>query len=326
MKYGVIGTGWIAEEFVKGANLTGKMELAAVYSRTEEKGREFADKFGCKTVVTSLESFAKLNDFTSVYIASPNALHYEQSRLMLENGKNVICEKPITVTPEQLEELQQLADEKKLIYTEAMMMAFNSVSEKIAEAIKKIGKIRTAHFDFTQYSSKYQALINGQLPNIFNPKMATGSLMDLGCYCVYAARYFFGNPQSIYACSQFLETGADCSTTAVLHYKNMDLTVTCSKVGQDYCGSQIIGDLGTIKIESISKLWNAEVFYTDGKTAKLSGEPEKSVLMSYEADGFYNFVNSFEVYEKKYTLLKNISLDVCKIIDEIRKQSGICFK
>ncbi len=116
MKYGVIGTGWIAEEFVKGANLTGKMELAAVYSRTEEKGREFADKFGCKTVVTSLESFAKSNDFTSVYIASPNALHYEQSKLMLENGKNVICEKPITVTPEQLEELQQLADEKKLIY------------------------------------------------------------------------------------------------------------------------------------------------------------------------------------------------------------------
>ena len=56
-----------------------------------------------------------------MYIASPNSLHYEQSKLFLQNGKHVICEKPITVEPEQLEELQQLAQQKQLIYLEALI-------------------------------------------------------------------------------------------------------------------------------------------------------------------------------------------------------------
>ena len=108
MRYGVIGTGWIAKSFIDGAREVCGSEFAAVYSRTTESGNKFAAENKIEKVYTDINEFAK-GDFEAVYIASPNRLHYEQSKLMLQSGKHVICEKPITVEPEELEELQALA-------------------------------------------------------------------------------------------------------------------------------------------------------------------------------------------------------------------------
>ncbi len=323
MNYAVIGTGWIAESYVRGTCLSDNINLKAVYSRTKEKGLEFGNKFSCTNIYTDLNEFAKAEEFDSVYIASPNVFHYRQSKLMLENGKNVICEKPATVTPEQLTELYDLAESKGLIFTEAMMMAYNPVSEKIAEAIKKIGEVHSVHFDFSQLSSKYPAYKRGEVPNIFNPEMATGCLMDLGCYCVYASSYFFGMPESITAHSVFLDTGADASTSAILTYPDMDISITSSKVGQDFCGSQIIGDLGTIRIESISKLTNSEVIFNDGTREKICGDVPKEVLMQYEAEKFRDFIENYEQTVNDYLRAKNNSINTCIILQEIRDKSGI---
>ena len=134
MKYGVIGTGWIAKSFIDGARMLTQADFTAVYSRTEESGCRFAAENEIPKVYTSLEEFAK-GDFDAVYIASPNRLHYEQSKLMLQSGKHVICEKPITVEPEELEELQTLAKKNGLIYIEAIMYMFNPARELLKDAI-----------------------------------------------------------------------------------------------------------------------------------------------------------------------------------------------
>ena len=323
MNYAVIGTGWIAESYIRGTQLAENINLTAVYSRTAEKGLEFGSKFSCTNIYTDLTEFAKAEEFDSVYIASPNVFHYRQSKLMLENGKNVICEKPAAVTPEQLTELFELAESKGLIFTEAMMMAYNPVSLKIKEAIGKIGEVHSAHFDFSQLSSKYPAYKRGELPNIFNPEMATGCLMDLGCYCVYASSYFFGMPDAMTAHSVFLDTGADASTSAILIYPDMDISITSSKVGQDFCGSQIIGDLGTIKIESISKLTNSEIIFNDGVREKICGDVPKEVLMKYEAESFRDFVSDYEQNKNKYLNAKKHSINTCIMMQDIREKAGI---
>ena len=323
MNYAVIGTGWIAESYVRGTRLSENINLTAVYSRTEEKGLEFGSKFDCTNIYTDLNEFAKAEEFDSVYIASPNVFHYRQSKLMLENGKNVICEKPATVTPEQLTELYELAESKGLIFTEAMMMGYNPVSEKIAEAIKKIGEVHSAHFDFSQLSSKYPAYKRGELPNIFNPEMATGCLMDLGCYCVYASSYFFGMPESITAHSVFLDTGADAATSAILSYPGLDVSITSSKIGQDYAGSQIIGDLGTIRIESISKLVNSEIIFNDGTKEEICGDVPKEVLMQNEAEKFRDFIENYEQNVNTYVKAKQNSINTCILLQVIRRKSGI---
>lgn len=289
IKFGVIGSGWIAEEFVKGATLVDGFTFSAMYSRTEEKGREFAGKFGGAKVYTNLDEFAK-SDIDAVYIASPNFLHYPQSKLMLENGKHVLCEKPITENEEEFIELCELAERHGLIYTEAIMMLHLPYRNEIKSKLSSLGNITTAHFDFSQLSSKYPALIRGENPNIFNPKMKTGCLRDLGIYCFYPAIDFFGVPQKIISASGKVSTGADGYGTTILCYPDKHVTLTYSKLGQDYNGSQIIGDNGTMTIGSISRLADISVHYTDGTDEKVIGETEKHVVMSYEAADFCDYI------------------------------------
>ncbi|MBQ5591635.1 MAG: Gfo/Idh/MocA family oxidoreductase [Clostridia bacterium] len=322
IKYGVIGSGWIAEEFVMGAQTVEGLEFAAMYSRTYEKGKEFAEKFGCENIYTDLEKFAK-SDIDAVYIASPNVFHYEQSKLMLENGKHVLCEKPITITPDEFSELFTLAQSKNLIYTEAIMMMFSPNRNLLRNALGKIGKITTAHFDFSQLSSKYAALKRGENPNIFNPEMKTGCLRDLGIYCYYPAVEFFGIPEKITSRAGFIETGADGYGTAVLDYPDKQVTLTYSKIGQDYLGSQIFGDKGTITIESISKLTNIKIHFADGKTEEVTGETEKYILMSYEAEKFYGFITGFEKNKEEYFYINNIISEVNKLMYEVKNQCNI---
>ena len=315
MKYGVIGTGWIAKSFIDGARMLCNAEFAAVYSRTAENGNKFASENNIPEVFTDIAEFAK-SDFDAVYIASPNRLHYEQSKLMLENGKHVICEKPITVDPEELEELQSLAKKNGLIYIEAIMYMFNPAKKLLEDAVSKIGRITSVHFDFSQLSSKYPAYLAGSLPNIFNPALATGCLMDLGIYCVYPALDLFGLPQKITACAHFMESGADGSGTAGLLYPEKLITFTYSKLGQDRLGSQIFGDEGTIKIESISKLINMSTTAKNGDIQEIIGDVPKEKLMGYEALGFERFIA--DPSDEYYQVTRQRALQTSQIMKQIR--------
>ncbi len=320
IKFGVIGSGWIAEEFVKGAELVDGLEFSAMYSRTYDKGKEFSSKFADVPVYTDLQKFAE-SDIDAVYIASPNVCHYEQSKLMLQHGKHVLCEKPITILPEEFEELRALADSKKLVYTEAIMMLHLPAENIVKNELKKLGKITTAHFDFSQLSSKYSALKNGENPNIFNPEMKTGCLRDLGIYCFYPAIDFFGVPDEIISTAGFVETGADGYGTTILKYPQMLVTLTYSKIGQDCCGSQIIGDEGTITFNSISKLTGVVLHKKNGETQEIVGEIEKHILMSYEAKNFYDFIKN---YEKNLEKINEINDKIFNVILAMNQVKNLC--
>ena len=322
MRYGVIGTGWIAKSFIDGARMLCNADFAAVYSRTEENGGRCAKENEIPKVYTDINEFAS-GDFEAVYIASPNKLHYEQSKLMLENGKHVICEKPITVEPEELEELQALAKENGLVYIEAIMYMFNPARDLLKEAIGKIGRITSVHFDFSQLSSKYPAYLEGKLPNIFNPSLATGCLMDLGIYCVYPALDLFGMPRKITACASFMESGADGSGNAALLYGDKLVNLTYSKLGQDRLGSQIFGDKGTITVESISKLINMNIIDNNGNKTEIIGDVPKEKLMGYEAKAFEDFIANPD--DEYYAVTRERALQTSRIMKEIRNLSGIKF-
>lgn len=322
MRYGVIGTGWIAKSFIDGARMLCDAEFAAVYSRKTESGEKFASENNIPEVYTDINKFAD-GDFDSVYIASPNRLHFEQSKLMLESGKHVICEKPITVEPEELEELQTLAKKNGLVYIEAIMYMFNPARELLKEAIAKIGRITSAHFDFSQLSSKYPAYLAGNLPNIFNPTLATGCLMDLGIYCVYPALDLFGLPKKITACAHFMESGADGSGNSAFLYGDKLVNLTYSKLGQNRLGSQIFGDEGTIVIESISKLTNMKLIDNKGNSTEIIGDVIKEKLMGYEAEAFEKFIRNPD--DPYYQTVCERALQVSKAMKEIRELSNIKF-
>ena len=324
IKYGLIGTGWISQEFVKGAQEVEGLKLEYVYSRSLEKGRDFARLFACENVVTSLDDLAN-SGIDAVYIASPNSLHYEQSLFFLERGIHVLCEKPATVNAAQIEHLQSLAKARGLVYLEAFMFLYSPNRFILADALKELGKIRSGHFDFSQHSSRYQAYLKGENPNIFNPQMAGGSLMDLGCYCICPTVYFWGLPKSLKASAVFLENGCDSNGAALLDYGDFLASLSYSKTGQSRGVSQIIGDKATLTIKSISQLTGLEIHYQSGGTSCLAGSSPKHLIMAHEARAFYDLISSKNFDDEGYKKAQKTSLQTARVSQAIREDAGIRF-
>lgn len=322
LKYAVVGTGWITGEFIKGASLVPGMKLEAVYSRSASRGESFAALTGAPFWFTDLDEMAR-SGVDAVYIASPNICHFHQSEIFLKNGKHVICEKPATVTPDALARLQELAARKNLVYTEAIMYMFSPVRNTLKSALERLGKISGARLDFSQLSSKYEALKRGEKPNIFNREVAAGCFMDLGCYCVCPALDLFGEPAAVSASSGFLPDGTDVYGAAVFDYADKQIALTYSKIAQDRCGSQILGDEGTLTIESLSKLTNIKLFTKNGAVETLAGETEKHVIMGYEAKAFYDFITKPELSKNTYRDVSALSMKTARAMETVRRLAGI---
>ena len=283
IRLGIIGTSLITEQFLESALLTEKYKVCAIYSSTYERGKTFGEKYNCQNVFTSLEEMAQSDLIDAVYIASPNKFHGEQSKVFLMNNKHVLCEKPITTSAEEYLSLKNLADEKKLVYMEAIMPIFTDEREIIKSAIKEISPISLARIDFSQRSSKLDKFLSGEYFTVFDKTLHGGALMDLGVYCVYGAVDLFGEPEDIIPHADFYNgDGVDLSGNVILKYKDFSVALTYSKQGQSTLGSEIIGQNGTIKIDSISMY--SGIHLLKGKTlTTLSHAKDRTSVMKKEA-------------------------------------------
>ena len=323
MKLGSVGTSGICAMFLSAAKKAGGIEYTAAYSRTRETGEAFAAAHGAGTVFTDLAAMAGSSSVDAVYIASPNALHYAQSKLFLENGKHVLCEKPLTTTKAEEEELIALAERNGLVYAEAIMSVHTPAFRLLKDTLPQIGRVRTVNLVFCQRSSRYDAYLAGTLPNIFDPKLHAGCLMDIGVYNVYLAAALFGRPDRIVSDAVFLPTGADASGSTILKYGGMTVNLIYSKVGQNYAQSEIIGDGGTIGIGSISQLTGIDLITKDGRIPLVEAEKTRDEVMGAEAAFFRDTVTGG--YNDAYLFARDTSLLVREITDEIRQQNGFPF-
>ena len=335
INYATIGTGWITESMIQGIHQVcpEKMCLQAVYSRSEDTAKAFIDRLKSHgavpesqqiKIITDLDQLAEDPAIQAVYIASPNRFHYEQSKKMLLGGKHILCEKPIALKEENLLELIELAKEKNLVYLEAIMMLYQPQLEHLKEAMKKLGRIFTAHIDFSQLSSKYPAYLAGKNPNIFNPFFGTGAFEDLGIYGIYFMLELFGMPESFQMYSSFLDSGADRSGEALLLYPDKTVTFSFSKVGQSRTSSQIIGDEATLTVDSISQLTGMTIYDRDGKATRLYEHETKPVLMGREADTFADLIAGTADKSRLEALQEKAQM-VCHLMEEMRKSAGIRF-
>ena len=204
IRFASIGTGWIAGEFLKGAREVEGLEYTACYSRSQEKGEEFAKQWGAQKVYTDLEAMAEDKEIDAVYIASPNALHYSQSKLFLQHGKHVICEKPITVEPEQLMELQQLAEQKGFVYMEALIGVYLPEMRILQGAVERLGGVHLARLDFRSIlpSIRHILQVKCQTSLIRRWQPAADGSWNLLCLSGSYAVWYAG--QSVGSCTVFV--------------------------------------------------------------------------------------------------------------------------
>lgn len=319
---GVIGTNFITDRLIEGAKLVSDAKISAVYSRTEEKGKEFAKKHNIENVFTNLEEMAKSDVIDAVYIASPNSLHARQAILFLNNKKHVLGEKAFASNTKEVDEMIKVAKENNVVLMEAMKSTLLPNFKVVKDNLYKIGKVRKYFASYCQYSSRYDKYKAGEVLNAFKKELSNGALMDIGVYCIAPMVNLFGKPKTINANGIMLKTAVDGEGSILFGYDDMEAAVIYSKISNSYLPSEIQGEEGSIIIDRINTFDKIKIIYRDGREEDLSLEHEEA-NMCYEVQEFVDLIKSGEK-ESKINSLKN-SRDVIEVIEEARKQIGVIY-
>ena len=322
IRLGTIGSGPIVHSILDNVAVTDGIRLAAVYSRTEEKGKQLAAEDGADKVYTDLDEFLEDEEVNVVYVASPNLLHYEQTKKALLAGKNVVCEKPFCTKAEQARELAALAKEKHLLLVDAVPTAFLPNFEVVKRELPKVGKVKLVLGNFSQYSSRYDQVLEGGKPNVFNPEYGGGCLMDINFYNVYLNIALFGKPQEAIYFPNIYEGLADTSGILIMKY---DGFVSESAGAKDTWGVnsfQIEGEKGYIYVKSGSnRMAGVQVVTKDSE--ENFNEQEKPNPWYYEVGKLTSLLLN-EDYETIYQGL-DVMVDVMEVLELARKKAGILF-
>lgn len=318
IKWGIIGPGRIANNFVKGLQKIEDAEIYAVASRTKEKAFEFGDKYNIAKRYGSYEELVNDKEVDAVYIATPHQAHKDCAILCLKKGIAVLCEKPITVNSKEALELISIAKENNTFLMEAMWTRFLPAIVKIREIInsKAIGDIKMMRAEFG-FKGKFDR--EGRL---FNPMLAGGALLDVGIYTVSFASMIFKTQPSVIKTSAYIgETNVDEYSSTIFEYDNGKIAVLLSSITaslSDECC--IFGTEGKILI---NQFWRSKEFtlFIDGM------EPQK---FSYEDVG-YNY-EAIEVMKcikqgKKQSDIMPLdeSLEIMKTMDRIRNAWSLIY-
>ena len=325
MRIGTIGTGFIVSNFINASRSNENCEVVACYSRKLETGEAFAAKNGVNKVYTDLNEMLNDETIDTIYVASPNSVHYEQAKMALNAGKNVICEKPFTSTSAELKELIALAKEKQLYLFEAIIPIHLPNFKWLKTQLDRVGELKIVQCNFSQYSSKYDAFKAGKNPNVFNTNFSGGALMDINMYNIHFVMGLFGKPEEVHYFAN-KEEGIDTSGVVIMKYPNFVATCVGCKDSKSKNLSQIQGNKGYFLIEQES---SRVVDVVSNFSSNFSGlattysVQENSNGMHYELKDFLEIVENND-YEACWNLL-DYSLDVLEVIEACRKDAGVVF-
>lgn len=321
IRLGTIGSGVIVRDFLGNVSRTEGIRLEAVHSRSTEKGSSLAEQFGARKVYTDLDAFLRDGDIDLVYIASPNTLHYPQAKKALESGKHVLVEKPFCTTPEHAQELIELARKKERFLIDATPTAFLPNLKLLKSAIPQIGRIRLVMSNYSQYSSRYDLLLAGELPNVFNPAFGAGCLMDLNYYNVYLNAALFGLPDKARYFPNLYHGNIDTSGVFILQYPDF---ISQNAGAKDTWGEnffQIEGERGYIRVEGGSNgLRQLRVVTKQGSEA-LSLQKEDRLY--YEVQAVVQILRTGDRVRAEQGLAT--MMQVMQLLQQLRASAGIRF-
>lgn len=243
--WGIMATGKIAHTFAKAVVSVPDARLYACASRTAEKAADFGKLYGAEKSYGSYEELAADPDADIIYVASPMSCHYDNVKLCFEHGKNVLCEKSITMNSEQLAELIKIAKEKGLFFMEAMWMkclpAFLKAKEWFADG--RIGEIRAVRADFSnpvEYDPE---------DRLFRADLGGGALLDLGVYPISFITAFLGyEPKQIFS-EVNMGHGVDMDEAVIFRYENAYASMTAGFDIENDNRAVIVGTEGRIAFD-----------------------------------------------------------------------------
>jgi dihydrodiol dehydrogenase / D-xylose 1-dehydrogenase (NADP) len=318
IRWGIMGTGTIANSFVKGLSALEGAELYAVASRSKEKAEDFGKKYDAIKIYDSYEQLVKDKDIDIIYIATPNTSHKDNILLCLNNEKPVLCEKPFTINAKEAGEVISLAREKKLFLMEAMWSRFFPIMKKINEWLNDgvIGDLRmvTADFGFRREGPSEERKVS--------PNRGGGALLDVGVYPISFASTVFGKyPKQITGITSLYDTGVDQQSSMLLGYDKGEMAVlSCAINTPTPKEARIIGNKGSIYIPDFSRATKA--------TLSIIGEEAIDIEVPLEGNGYnYEAAAAMDCLRERKIESDIMPLDetlsIIKIMDELRRQWGL---
>ncbi|AVK62219.1 oxidoreductase [Lactobacillus sp. CBA3605] len=326
LKLGIIGTNWITQQFIDAAHESGDWQLTTVYSRDLDRAKAFATKNGATNTFDNLDDFFKAATFEAVYIASPNSLHFSQAQQAIENGKHVIVEKPAVANQAEFEQLDEcLKAHPQVLLFEAARQIHEENFKRVQAQIAKLDQLQGATLTYMKYSSRYDAVLAGEEPNIFSPKFAGGALQDLGVYLVYDAVGWFGMPDEVAYYPTLTRTKVDGKGVAVLRYPSFTVTLNVGKTSNSYLSSEINGLRDTIVMDNAAELGRVTYYDAEGLAINLGVTPDKNPMIA-EARDFAAVINDPMAHQEDYQAWRQLSRNVNKLLFNLRQSGQLYFK
>ena len=326
MRFATIGTNFITDRLILNGRKVPGFELEAVYSRTEERGRAYAEKQGAKKVYISLEEMAKDPKIDAVYIGSPTCCHAAQAIRMMEAGKHVLCEKPLCSNLQELTRMYEAAERNHVVLLEAMRPWYTPGFRYVEQLLPEIGPVRHATFFMCQYSSRYNNFKRGVIENAFVRELSNGALMDVGCYAVGALAKLFGEPMQLTSMIKVIPGSIDSQGAMLAMYEDLIGEVIYSKVSGDWIDNVIQGEKATVYVGPVGSFDHVEIVWRDEKDVRAGRRegldfPTEDYAMNYEVEEFLRLCAG----EASGEAYKAASIATMKMMDEIRRQGNYSF-
>ena len=321
MKLCAVGTGFITKSMLEEFARSEHLNCTSICSRQESKGLAMGEPFGITKVYTSLEDMLADPEVEAVYIASPNSLHYPQTKAALLAGKHVLCEKPFATTAAQAAEVIALAKEKHLLLFETITLAHHPNYSKLKEFLPQLGPLKTVIANFCQYSSRFPALLAGQVSPVLDPAYCGGALMDINLYNIHFVAGLFGKPKNLHYFPNVYENGVDTSGSLVLQYPGFTCLCVGAKDSAAENGVQIIGQNGYIKVTPSSSNCASLEVCIRGQEPQRFDYPENPWY--YEVQSLSSLMGAQD-YDACYTSLDTTQI-VVEILEKARKSGNLTF-
>lgn len=215
LRWGILGPGRIAEAFARDLGQVSGCRLHAVASRDAARAGEFAARHGAARAYGDYAALVADAEVDVVYIATPHAFHSAQIRLCLEAGKPVLCEKAITVSPQELRPLIALAEEKRLFLMEGLWSRF-SPAWRQARAWMEAGRIGVPRHVTASFGFRGSRDPAGRL---LNPALGGGAMWDVGVYTLAFATAMLGTQvEAMQVQTRVGVTGVDEDASMMLRF------------------------------------------------------------------------------------------------------------
>ncbi len=322
IRWGVIGTGWIATTFVRDLALLADAKVAAVGSRRQESADAFADVHGIAKRHSSYADLVTDPEVDVVYVSTPHPAHHAAARLAIDAGKAVLVEKPFTLNANEAKDLVAAARHRGTFLMEAMWTRFLPHVVAIRELVSSggIGELVSVVADHGQWFPE-----NAD-HRLFAPELGGGALLDLGVYPISFVSLFLGAPTRVLATSSPAFTGVDAHTSVLLEHADGTHGVVHTTLSASTATTAVINATeGRIEVSGPFYRPNSYRLHTRGSTS--DGE-----LVDIPVDGHGLRFQAAEVgrclragLTESPDMPLDESVSIMETLDEVRRQIGLTY-